>query len=63
MKVEKWAKNGQVVQNSQPLSPGEVAFVSGGSDVEVSGFRSETGIVSDSMKDFTASAFDQTLDI
>jgi alpha-tubulin suppressor-like RCC1 family protein len=29
-------------------------FVSGGTDVEVSGFRRETGIVSDSMKDFIA---------
>ena len=28
----------------------------------MSGFRRETGIVSDSMKDFIASAFDQTLD-
>ena len=41
---------------------GEVAIVSGSTDVEVSGFRSETGIVADSMKDFSASAFDQTLD-
>jgi len=52
----KWCKT------AIPLAP-EVAFVSGGTDVDVSGFRSETGIVSDSMKDFTASAFDQTLDI
>jgi hypothetical protein len=42
---------------------GEVAFVSGGTDVEVGGFRREADIVSDSMKDFIASAFDQTLDI
>jgi len=40
----------------------EIAFVSGSTDVEVSGFRSETGIISDSMKDFSAGAFDQTLD-
>ena len=25
MKVEKWAKNGKMVQNSQPLSPGDAA--------------------------------------
>ena len=33
---------------------GEVAFVSGGTDVEVSGFGSEAGIASDSMKGFPA---------
>ena len=42
---------------------GEVAFVSGGTDVEVCGFRRETGIVSGSTKDFIASAFDPTLDM
>tara|TARA_B110000238_G_scaffold14391_1_gene14018 strand:- start:326 stop:655 length:330 start_codon:yes stop_codon:yes gene_type:complete len=46
---------------STPAGCGEVALVSG-TNVEVSGFRSETDIVSDSMKDFFASAFDQTLD-
>jgi len=39
---------------------GEVAFVSGGTDVEMCGFRREAGIVSDSMKDSLASSFDQT---
>ena len=31
--------------------------------MEVGGFRREADIVSDSMKDFIASAFDQTLNI
>ena len=35
---------------------GEVAFVSSGTNVQVNGFRREAGIVSDSMKDFIASA-------
>jgi hypothetical protein len=48
---------------STAASCGEVAFVSSGTDVEVGGFIREADIVSDSMKDFVAIAFDQTLDI
>jgi len=58
--TEKRSKAGQ--QNSFVFSEnastaagcGEVAFVSGGTDVEVSGFGSEKGIVSDLMKSFPA---------